>query len=197
MKFRNPANGYVEDKQVPWLGALLFGGLYFIASGLWAPLLIWLILAIFLFASMGPPATILIFIINVVYAVITPGLVRVSYLRKGWIEVGGSDSDAQASQQSYAPNKMAEAEDAKKCPFCAETIKKEAIVCRYCGKDLPAQRPSGASQQSIELADLARLTEQERRKTCWSCHGTDPDCPICLTREEKVRRYRQDLEETK
>lgn len=32
-----------------------------------------------------------------------------------------------------------ESRDTKACPFCAETIKAAAIVCKHCGRDLPKE----------------------------------------------------------
>lgn len=32
----------------------------------------------------------------------------------------------------------------RKCPFCAETILKEATLCKHCGRELPVGEPKTA-----------------------------------------------------
>lgn len=54
----------------------------------------------------------------------------------------------------------------KICPFCAETIKTAAIICRYCQRDLPPHPVSSveASKQYSDLVDFIRYQLQDNRK---------------------------------
>lgn len=31
---------------------------------------------------------------------------------------------------------------ARQCPYCAESIRREAVVCKHCGRDLPLSEPA-------------------------------------------------------
>jgi hypothetical protein len=32
------------------------------------------------------------------------------------------------------------ATETKKCPFCAEVVKREAVVCKHCGREFPVEK---------------------------------------------------------
>ena len=90
----------------------------------------------------------------------------------------------------------------RKCPFCAETIKQEAVVCRFCNRDVPAQTPPlvtlGAAEtylKSIKDEDKTtyekynQQTEKERKSACFACHGEDSACGMCDFRESNLKKY--------
>lgn len=60
-------------------------------------------------------------------------------------------------------------EGAKTCPYCAETLKAKAVVCRFCGRDLPTGDDMAKRDHDFEkwLADqqppLRELTQSERK----------------------------------
>ncbi len=58
----------------------------------------------------------------------------------------------------------ASTEHTKQCPFCAETIKKEATVCRFCGRNLeqPARSETGSRHELSNSPPSPRSSSWEQ-----------------------------------
>ena len=57
------------------------------------------------------------------------------------------------------------ADGLKKCPHCAELIKPDAKVCRYCGRDIPQETVENADPIYYEVGSLGKnLGDKYKRR---------------------------------
>jgi len=130
--YENPLNGkrVTVGSLGPFLGCLFFGGFYFLVKGSTKHFLMsWLI------------AIVTVGISWFIYPFFAPGIIRHMYEDKGFVQMSRG-----------APIRKS---GMKKCPHCAEYIKKDASVCRHCGNSVSAAGGNPQPQRKIQTRPKA------------------------------------------
>ena len=62
----------------------------------------------------------------------------------------------------------------RKCPFCAELVKREAVICKHCQRDLPPEADlipelPAALQPGYSRCPECNAAVNDESVKCWSC----------------------------
>ena len=126
--YENPANGrkVTVGSLGPFLGCLFFGCFYFLVKGSMKHFLGSAILAV---CTVG--------VSWLIYPFFAPGIIRKMYEDKGFVQMSGGSASKKSGM--------------KKCPHCAEYVKRDAKVCRHCGNSLTAERTASTPGNRVQI----------------------------------------------
>ena len=90
--------------------------------------------------------------------------------RSEFIRINQRANTANIAQQPITSQRVLPNADEKKCPYCAEIIKREAIVCRFCGRELNQANPVTTNSANTAASEISQVAKNSPVKYCPKCN---------------------------
>jgi ribosomal protein L37AE/L43A len=82
--------------------------------------------------------------------------------------------------------------ETKKCPFCAEEIKSEAIKCKYCGEFINTEKSTKKIKEGIWICKKCNEEVENNYDICWN-YGADKEGSIAKETETEFKKIKKEI----